>query len=244
MLADFDLSKPTAIPGRPTLVKNSFSRHSGYFRTNVDTKSCTASLRTNSFVGTEEYICPEVIKGCGHTSAVDWWTLGILIYEMIVMPSPFVYDAENSLQVQFGVTPFKGASRNDTFTSVLHKDVQFPDYVPISSAGRSIIRKLLHKDEARRLGSRNGASDIKAHPFFQAVSWALLRHSTPPIIPVVNGPGDTSNFRVMRDSTESEAGGKQKSEDGDDNVPLDVLKASSKDPFAGFESVSIHHGDH
>ena len=84
MLADFDLSKPTAVPGRPTLVKNSFSRHSGYFRTNIDTKSCTASLRTNSFVGTEEYICPEVIKGCGHTSAVDWWTLGILIYEMIV----------------------------------------------------------------------------------------------------------------------------------------------------------------
>jgi protein-serine/threonine kinase len=41
-------------------------------------------LRTNSFVGTEEYIAPEVIKGCGHTSAVDWWTLGVLIYEMLV----------------------------------------------------------------------------------------------------------------------------------------------------------------
>jgi protein-serine/threonine kinase len=84
MLADFDLSKTSAVPGRPKLVKNSFSRHSGYFRTNIDTKSCTAGIRTNSFVGTEEYICPEVIKGCGHTSAVDWWTLGILIYEMIV----------------------------------------------------------------------------------------------------------------------------------------------------------------
>lgn len=45
---------------------------------------CTANLRTNSFVGTEEYICPEVIEGIGHTAAVDWWTLGILIYEMIV----------------------------------------------------------------------------------------------------------------------------------------------------------------
>lgn len=42
-------------------------------------------LRTNSFVGTEEYIAPEVIKGCGHSSAVDWWTLGILIYEMLVI---------------------------------------------------------------------------------------------------------------------------------------------------------------
>lgn len=122
--------------------------------------------------------------------------------------------------------------------------MQFPDYVPISSVGRSIIRKLLHKDETRRLGSRNGASDIKAHPFFQAVSWALLRHSTPPIIPIVNGPGDTSNFRLMRDSTESDNGEKPKSEEDDDDVPLDLLKSSSKDPFAGFESVSIQHGNH
>lgn len=50
----------------------------------IDTKSCVQGLRTNSFVGTEEYIAPEVIKGCGHTSAVDWWTLGVLIYEMLV----------------------------------------------------------------------------------------------------------------------------------------------------------------
>ena len=50
----------------------------------VDTRSCIADFRTNSFVGTEEYIAPEVIKGCVHTSAVDWWTLGILVYEMIV----------------------------------------------------------------------------------------------------------------------------------------------------------------
>ena len=54
----------------------------------VDTRSCIADFRTNSFVGTEEYIAPEVIKGCGHTSAVDWWTLGILVYEMIVSLIP------------------------------------------------------------------------------------------------------------------------------------------------------------
>lgn len=49
----------------------------------LDTRSCM-NVRTNSFVGTEEYLAPEVIKGSGHTSAVDWWTLGILVYEMIV----------------------------------------------------------------------------------------------------------------------------------------------------------------
>ena len=50
----------------------------------VDTKACLDTLRTNSFVGTEEYLAPEVVRGSGHSSAVDWWTLGILLYEMLV----------------------------------------------------------------------------------------------------------------------------------------------------------------
>src|SRR5690242_3201460 len=97
-----------------------------------------------------EYIAPEVIKGCGHTSAVDWWTLGILMYEML-----------------FGVTPFKGKDRNATFQSILHTDVQFPDHPgaqPISSLCKSVIRKLLIKDDQLRLGSKAGASDVKSHP--------------------------------------------------------------------------------
>lgn len=77
----------------------------------IDTKSCIADFRTNSFVGTEEYIAPEVIKGCGHTSAVDWWTLGILIYEML-----------------FGTTPFKGKNRNSTFANILRDEVPFPEH--------------------------------------------------------------------------------------------------------------------
>jgi protein-serine/threonine kinase len=76
----------------------------------IDTKSCIADFRTNSFVGTEEYIAPEVIKGCGHTSAVDWWTLGILIYEML-----------------YGTTPFKGKNRNATFTNIMKEEVGFPE---------------------------------------------------------------------------------------------------------------------
>ena len=53
----------------------------------VDTRACLDTLRTNSFVGTEEYLAPEVVKGSGHSSAVDWWTLGILLYEMLVQKS-------------------------------------------------------------------------------------------------------------------------------------------------------------
>ena len=123
MLSDFDLSKQSGPDGTPKMIigRNGATPNS---LPTIDTKSCIANFRTNSFVGTEEYIAPEVIKGCGHTSAVDWWTLGILVYEML-----------------FGTTPFKGKSRNQTFANILRDDVPFPEnsgapqisqYVPLS----------------------------------------------------------------------------------------------------------------
>lgn len=108
MLSDFDLSKQSDSDGQPTALPTR-RRQTSYLQS-IDTKSCIANFRTNSFVGTEEYIAPEVIKGNGHTSAVDWWTLGILIYEML-----------------FGTTPFKGKNRNMTFWKILKEDVPFPD---------------------------------------------------------------------------------------------------------------------
>lgn len=111
MLSDFDLSKQSDPGGVPTMImsRNGVGSQSNNLPT-IDTKSCIANFRTNSFVGTEEYIAPEVIKGCGHTSAVDWWTLGILIYEML-----------------FGTTPFKGKNRNATFANILRDEVPFPE---------------------------------------------------------------------------------------------------------------------
>ena len=111
MLSDFDLSKQSDSGGVPTMIlgTRNGSTPNGYPL--VDTKSCIADFRTNSFVGTEEYIAPEVIKGNGHTSAVDWWTLGILIYEML-----------------FGTTPFKGKNRNATFANILRDEVPFPEH--------------------------------------------------------------------------------------------------------------------
>jgi protein-serine/threonine kinase len=77
----------------PSLVNQSKHVHLSNFQLNnshviggnINTKICTESTRTNSFVGTEEYISPEVIAGKGHTANVDWWTLGILLYEMLVI---------------------------------------------------------------------------------------------------------------------------------------------------------------
>ena len=110
MLSDFDLSKQSDPGGAPTMIVGRNGATPTSLPT-IDTKSCIANFRTNSFVGTEEYIAPEVIKGCGHTSAVDWWTLGILVYEML-----------------FGTTPFKGKNRNATFANILRDDVPFPEH--------------------------------------------------------------------------------------------------------------------
>ncbi|KAJ1655395.1 serine/threonine protein kinase, AGC [Dispira simplex] len=169
MLTDFDLSKQSSPPAAPMIIYNS----SGFVIRNeqpaLDTRACIAHLRTNSFVGTEEYIAPEVINGCGHTSAVDWWTLGIFIFEML-----------------FGFTPFKGSNRQSTFRHVLKNEVGFPFSPPaqvVTAQAKSIIRRLLCKNEKKRLGSRAGASDVKCHPFFRNVKWALLRHMKPPIVP-------------------------------------------------------------
>lgn len=121
MLSDFDLSKQSDPGGKPTMILGKNGTSSSSLPT-IDTKSCIANFRTNSFVGTEEYIAPEVIKGSGHTSAVDWWTLGILIYEML-----------------YGTTPFKGKNRNATFANILREDIPFPDHAGAPQISKSVL---------------------------------------------------------------------------------------------------------
>ncbi|KAI9002878.1 serine/threonine-protein kinase nrc-2 [Hyaloraphidium curvatum] len=232
MLTDFDLSKPTA-PGTSGNAGKQLLHPSRDSVSVIDTKSCTASIRTNSFVGTEEYIAPEVIKGNGHTSGVDWWTLGVLIFEML-----------------YGTTPFKGANRNTTFQNILHNDVGFPDHPEVSNNAKNLIRKLLHKDERKRIGSKAGASDVKQHPFFRGINWALLRHQRPPIIPRVRDPLDTSNFRRLEESVSLELEGDglavpsfvglgegQPGSKAEARVPAKVVsRDDGRDPFLEFDS--------
>ncbi|KAI3811639.1 hypothetical protein L1987_21365 [Smallanthus sonchifolius] len=118
---------------------------------------------SNSFVGTEEYIAPEIISGVGHSSAVDWWAFGILLYEMF-----------------YGYTPFRGKTRQRTFANVLHKDLKFPGSISVSLPAKQLIYRLLHRDPKNRLGSREGASEVKRHHFFRGINWALVRCQNPP----------------------------------------------------------------
>lgn len=212
MLSDFDLSKQTASAKNPEI---QFSKNHHSANPTIDTKACIDGFRTNSFVGTEEYIAPEVIRGKGHTSAVDWWTLGIFVYEML-----------------YGTTPFKGRDRKATFSNVLKKDVKFLDTQLVSSNCRSLIKKLLIKDETKRLGSKMGASDIKSHPFFKTTQWALLRHQKPPMVPVLT---------KSRKSPKKEDKLSQ-----DETTPPSPVKPKTdgeKDPFASFSSVTLHYDE-
>jgi protein-serine/threonine kinase len=115
----------------------------------------------------------------------------------------------------------------------------------VSSNCKQIIKKLLTKDELRRLGSRAGASDIKTHPFFRTTQWALLRHSKPPILPHQGRTGtDTVNFRNVKESNSVDLGTSAtlKTPRG---VPLDsglcTPGEDEPDPFEEFNSVTLHH---
>nr|AML77593.1 putative LOV domain-containing protein [Dipsacus asper] len=160
VLADFDLSLRTSC--KPQIIKQaapkrrSRSQPPPIFVAEPVTQS-------NSFVGTEEYIAPEIIKGAGHSSAIDWWALGILLYEML-----------------YGRTPFRGKNRQKTFANILYKDLTFPSSIPVSLAARQLINALLNRDPASRLGSSGGASEIKDHPFFRVINWPLIRCMSPP----------------------------------------------------------------
>lgn len=124
------------------------------------------NARSMSFVGTHEYLAPEIIRGDGHGSAVDWWTFGIFLYELL-----------------HGRTPFKGNGNRETLFNVVGQSLKFPEGSNVSFAAKDLIRGLLVKDPQKRLGFKRGATEIKQHPFFASVNWALIRSTHPPEIP-------------------------------------------------------------
>jgi len=124
------------------------------------------NVRSMSFVGTHEYLAPEIIHGEGHGSAVDWWTFGIFLYELL-----------------HGTTPFKGAGNKAILFNVVGQPLRFPEKPTVSKVARDLIQGLLVKEPKKRYAYKRGATEIKQHPFFNGVNWALVRSATPPIIP-------------------------------------------------------------
>uniref|UniRef100_A0A1D1YI91 non-specific serine/threonine protein kinase n=1 Tax=Anthurium amnicola TaxID=1678845 RepID=A0A1D1YI91_9ARAE len=167
LLTDFDLSCLTSCKPQ-LLIPSTQEKKRQHKRKYISPVFIAEPMRaSNSFVGTEEYIAPEIITGAGHTSAVDWWALGILLYEML-----------------YGYTPFRGKTRQKTFANILHKDLKFPASISVSLSARQFMYRLLHRDPRNRLGSREGANDIRQHPFFHGINWALIRCAKPPQLDV------------------------------------------------------------
>ncbi|KAK1271515.1 Serine/threonine-protein kinase OXI1 [Acorus gramineus] len=118
------------------------------------------SDKSNSFVGTEEYVAPEIIRADGHDFSADWWSLGVVLYEML-----------------YGRTPFRGQTRKETFYRILNVD---PDLVGEPNPLRDLIRGLLEKDPRRRVSG----GVIMGHEFFRGVDWErILRVDRPPFVP-------------------------------------------------------------
>jgi serine/threonine protein kinase len=139
-----------------------------------------------SVVGTSDYLAPEVILASGHDTAVDWWALGVVMFEMLI-----------------GVPPFYDGNLQATFENILSRNIEWPE--ELSPEARDIIDRLLTVDVNERLGSR-GAAEVKQHPFFRGIDWANLHNQQPFFLPTVKGDDDTGNFQPGSDPTHVDDG--------------------------------------
>ena len=134
---------------------------------------------TYTLCGTPDYIAPEVVATKPYNKSVDWWSFGILIFEMLTGYTPF-YDP----------TPMK------TYENILNGSITYPDYLPPDIL--DLLQKLIVKDLTQRLGNLQGGSDdVKNHPWFKEVIWERLLSrdiETPYEPPITSGVGDTSQF--------------------------------------------------
>jgi len=140
-----------------------------------------------SAVGTPSYVAPEVLRRGSYDEGCDWWSVGIMVYEMLI-----------------GCPPFYSKDLISTVRKIINheKTLQFPDTISISKSAERLIRDLICSQESR-LGCRNGLHDFKEHPFFEGFDWDHLLESTPPFVPELNDIEDTRYFDAFEESQEN-----------------------------------------
>ncbi|OMJ16696.1 3-phosphoinositide-dependent protein kinase 1 [Smittium culicis] len=127
-----------------------------------DSDHKSSDLRSNSFVGTAEYVSPELLMNKSSGKSSDIWALGCIAYQLLS-----------------GRPPFKGANEYQTFQKILHNEYEFPPH--FSNSAKNLIEKILVLEPKNRLGSGHaGISEIKQHDFFEGIDWNALQHQPPP----------------------------------------------------------------
>jgi len=157
-LADFDLSTKSNICNYDIIKK--------YYFGNIKYVNHEPHINSNSFVGTPEYLAPEILNNKLYTASVDWWEFGILLYEM-----------------KYGYTPFKGTGMEDTFDNIMNLQVLYDNKVEISRELKKLLEALLNKNNNSRLGFKYGSYEIKNHIFFKDVKFQLIMNIKPPYVP-------------------------------------------------------------
>uniref|UniRef100_A0A8C9VNC8 Ribosomal protein S6 kinase n=1 Tax=Scleropages formosus TaxID=113540 RepID=A0A8C9VNC8_SCLFO len=133
---------------------------------------------THTFCGTIEYMAPEILMRSGHNRAVDWWSLGALMYDMLT-----------------GAPPFTGENRKKTIDKILKCKLNLPPY--LTQEARDLLKKLLKRNASLRLGGGPGdAAEVQSHPFFRHINWEdlLARKVEPPFKPFLQSADDVSQF--------------------------------------------------
>ncbi|KAL6909483.1 hypothetical protein ACP4OV_001764 [Aristida adscensionis] len=136
-----------------------------------------ARRQNRSAVGTPDYLAPEILLGTGHGASADWWSVGVILFELIV-----------------GIPPFNAEHPQTIFDNILNRKIPWPR-VPeeMSFEAHDLIDKLLTEDPHQRLGA-NGASEVKQHPFFKDISWDTLARQKAAFVPSSDSAFDTSYF--------------------------------------------------